>query len=146
VLHLETRYKTNYRAIVLTPTQTFNILKSLTNNLHHALVLTCGATALRPSEILALRWADILWLEEGIRLSKRWVKGIDGETKAEAADGYVPLQIQSWRTIYGGGATSHPYKKDKGFVFRSLKAHGRVPLSSSVFVAEHLRPAVRAVG
>jgi len=26
---------------------TFNILKSLANNLHHSLVLTCAATALR---------------------------------------------------------------------------------------------------
>ncbi|MGB7022765.1 MAG: hypothetical protein WBD73_03120 [Candidatus Acidiferrales bacterium] len=58
VLPVETRYKTNYRAIVITPTRTFNILKSLTNNLHHTLVLTCAATGLRSSEILALRWAD----------------------------------------------------------------------------------------
>jgi integrase len=64
-----------YRAIVITPAQTFNILKSLTNILHHTLVLTCAATALRSSEILALRWADILWEEERIRVSKRWVMG-----------------------------------------------------------------------
>jgi integrase len=78
VLPVETRCKTNYRAIVLTPTETFNILRSLTNNLHHTLVLTCAATALRSSEILALRWADILWLEERIRVSKRWVRGSEG--------------------------------------------------------------------
>jgi integrase len=84
VLHVETRCKKNYRAIVITPTQTLNILKSLINNLHHTLVLTCAARALRSSEILALRWADILWLEERIRVSKRWVKGMDGETKTEA--------------------------------------------------------------
>jgi hypothetical protein len=38
VLPVETRCKTNYRAIVIIPTQTFNILKSLTNNLRHTLV------------------------------------------------------------------------------------------------------------
>jgi integrase len=91
VIHVETRCKSMYRAIVITPAQTFNILKSLTNILHHTLVLTCAATALRSSEILALRWADILWEEERIRVSKRWVKGKDGETKTEASDGYVPL-------------------------------------------------------
>jgi hypothetical protein len=80
-MHVETRCKSNYRAIVITPTQAFNILKSLKNNLHHTLVLTCAATALRSSEILALRWADILWLEERIRVSKRWANGKDGETK-----------------------------------------------------------------
>jgi hypothetical protein len=38
VLPLETRCKTSYRAIVTTPEQTFLILKSLTNILHHSLV------------------------------------------------------------------------------------------------------------
>jgi len=145
VLPVETRCKTNYRAIVLTPTETFNILKSLTNNLHHTLVLTCAATALRSSEILALRWADILWLEERIRVSKRWVKGADGETKTEASDGYVPLHpvlanhLRGWRN-------QTPHKKDEDFVFPSVKAHGRVPLSASIFVSDYLRPAAKAAG
>src|SRR5260370_1457593 len=91
VMHVETRSKPHYRAIVITPAQTFNILKTLKNNLHHTLVLTCAATALCSSEILALRWADILWLEERIRVSKRWASGKDRETKTEASDGYVPL-------------------------------------------------------
>ena len=145
VLAVETRCKTTYRAIVLTPTQTFNILKSLTNPLHHTLVLTCAATALRSSEILALRWEDILWLEEQIRVSKRWIKGMDGETKTEASDGYVPLHpvlanhLRWWRN-------QTPYREDRDFVFPSLKAKGRVPLSSSVFVADYLRPAAKAAG
>ena len=63
VEHVETRCKTNYRAIVLTPKQTLAILHLLSNPLHYVLVLTCAATVLRSSEILALRWADILWLE-----------------------------------------------------------------------------------
>ena len=111
VLHLETRCKTNYRAIVITPTQTFNILKSLTNNLH---TLWCSPAARRHfihRKFSRSACADILWLEEGIRLSKRWVKGIDGETKTEAADGYVPLQSQSWRTTHGGGAARHPTRR-----------------------------------
>jgi integrase len=85
-----TRCKTNCRAVVLTPTQTFAILKSLTNLQHYTLVLTCAATALRASEILALRWHDILWNESRIRISKRWA-GSDGAPKTDASDGYVPL-------------------------------------------------------
>ena len=91
VLHVETRSKSNYRAIIITPAQTVAILKSLPSPLHYTLVLTCAATALRASEILALRWSDILWGEGRIRISKRWAKGEDGETKTEASDGYVPL-------------------------------------------------------
>jgi len=145
VIHVETRCKTMYRAIVITPAQTFNILKSLTNILHHTLVLTCAATALRSSEILALRWADILWKEERIRVSKRWVKGKDGETKTEASDGYVPLHpvlahyLHQWHS-------QTPHMKDMDFVFPSFKAYGRVPVSSSSFVADHLRLAAKAAG
>ena len=55
VLHVETRSKTDYKAIVITPEQTLAILKSLPSPLHFTLVLTCAATALRASEMLALR-------------------------------------------------------------------------------------------
>ena len=143
--HVETRSKTDYRAVVIAPAQTLAILKGLPSPLHFTLVLTCAATALRASEILAVRWSDVLWNEGRIRISKRWAKGKDGETKTEASDGYVPLHpilaahLRAWRG-------QSPYAKDGDFVFPSLKARGRVPLSASVFVADHLRPAAKKAG
>src|SRR5437879_10270778 len=89
--HVETRSKTAYKAIVIAPAQTLAILKALPSPLHFPLVLTCAATALRASEMLALRWRDVLWNEGRIRISKRWSEGRDGATKTEASDGYVPL-------------------------------------------------------
>jgi integrase len=56
VTHVETRSKTSHRAILISPAQTLAILKSLPSPLHFTLVLTCAATALRASEILALRY------------------------------------------------------------------------------------------
>jgi integrase len=143
--HVETRTKTDYKPIVLTPAQTFGILKSLTNILHFTLVLTCAATALRASEVLALRWADIEWDEKRIRVSKRWAKGKDGDTKTECSDGYVPLHplladhLKSWHE-------ATPYTNEGDFVFPSLKSGGKVPLSASVFVADYLRPAAKKAG
>jgi integrase len=145
VLHVGTRSKTDYKPIVITPAQTLAILKALPSPLHFALVLTCAATALRASEMLSLRWSDILWNEGRIRISKRWAKGKDGETKTEASDGYVPLHpvlsshLRSWRE-------QSPYAKDGDFVFPSLKARGRVPLTASIFVADYLRPAAKKAG
>jgi integrase len=145
VLQVETRSKTNYGAIVLTPDQTFAILQFLINPLHHTLVLTCAATALRASEILALRWYDILWMESKIRVSKRWSSGGDGQTKTKASDGYVPLHsvlaehLRDWRTRTA-------YSQETDFVFPSLKMKGRVPLSTSVFVGDHLRRAAIRTG
>jgi len=145
VLHVETRSKSTYRAIIITPAQTLTILKSLPSPLHYALVLTCAATALRSSEILALRWADVLWGERRIRVSKRWAKGEDGETKTDASDGYVPLHpvlaghLREWQR-------QTPHAKATDFVFPSMRAEGRKPLCSSVFVADHLRPAAKKAG
>ena len=143
--HVETRSKSSYRAIIITPAQTLNILKSLPSPLHCTLVLTCAATALRSSEILALRWSDMLWEEGRIRISKRWAKGQDGETKTDASDGYVPLHpvlaghLRAWQR-------QTPYAKTTDFVFPSMKERGRKPLYASSFVADHLRPAAKKAG
>ena len=143
--HVQTRSKSAYRAIVITPAQTLAILKSLTNALHYALVLTCAATALRASEVLSLRWDDVRWGDGRIRVSKRWAKGADGETKTEASDGYVPMhpllagQLREWHA-------HTPYAQGADFVFPSLQARGKKPLYASTFVGDYLRPAAKHAG
>lgn len=145
VQHVETRTTTNYRTIVITPGQTLTILESLTSPLHYALVLTCAATALRASEILSLRWSDIVWEEARIRISKRWAKGQDGDTKTEASNGYVPLhplladRLRRWQLC-------SPHSEKNDFVFPSLTKQGAVPLYASTFVADYLRPAAIKAG
>ena len=105
----------------------------------------CAATALRASEIIAVRWVDILWDEGKIRISKRWAKGEDGDPKTPASNAFVPMHpvlresLQDWHR-------QTPYSKEQDFVFPSLKCSGKVPLSASIFVADHLRPAAIAVG
>src|SRR5277367_1244569 len=145
VLHVETRSKSTYRAIIITPAQTVAILKSLPSPLHYTLVLTCAATALRSSEILALRWADILWSEGKISVSKRWAKGKDGNTKTAASNGTVPMHpilteyLNEWHL-------QTPYARPGDFVFPSLTRDGKVPVWSSTFVHDHLRPAAIKAG
>jgi integrase len=145
VLAVETRSTTNYKAILVTPQQTLTILQNLQNILHRILVLTCAATALRSSELLALRWADVLWDQSRIAITKRWSRGKDGPTKSRKSEGYVPLHpalayhLREWHA-----QTS--YAKETDFVFPSIKAEGRVPISPAVFVADHLRPAAKAAG
>src|SRR5271157_5836567 len=145
VLAVETRSTTNYKAILVTPQQTLTILQNLQNILHRILVLTCAVTALRSSELLALRWADVLWDQSRIAVTKRWSRGKDGPTKSRKSEGYVPLHpalayhLREWHA-----QTS--YAKETDFVFPSIKAEGRVPISPAVFVADHLRPAAKAAG
>jgi integrase len=142
---VETRSTTEYKAILVTPQQTVAIIMGLPNPLHRILVLTCAATALRFSELLSLRCADLEWEHSRIAVSKRWSQGQDGPTKTRKSEGHVPLHpilavyLKEWRD-------HTPYAEETDFLFPSLKAEGKVPLSPSVFVADHLRPAAKAAG
>jgi integrase-like protein len=130
---------------VITPQQTLATLNKLTSSLHFTLVLTCAATALRASEIVSLRWSDILWTDEQIRISKRWAKGKDGETKTAASNGYVPMHLALAKYLQEWRAQS-PYSKIDDFVFPSLIKDGKVPVRASTFVQDHLRPAAISAG
>ena len=144
---LETSATTTYRAIKITPAQTLSILRSMIENvLHFTLVFVVAATVLRSSEVLALRWADILWEERKIRIIKSRKKtGVDGSTKTPASERNVPMgrvlthYLREWRK-------QTPYAKPTDFVFPSIKESGRVPICASVFCADHLRPAAKAAG
>src|SRR5580658_2527711 len=144
---LRTSVKTTYKAIKITPAQTLFILRSVMGNLlHFTLVFVVAATALRSSEVLSLRWSDILWEERKIRIVKSWKKtGVDGSTKTPSSERDVPM----------GKALTHflrewhkqtPYAKPTNFVFPSIKESGRVPICSSVFCRVHLRPAAKKAG
>ncbi len=80
-----------------------------------------------------------------IRISKRWAKGKDGDTKTQAPDAYVPMHpvlresLKDWHK-------QTPYGKRSDFVFPSFKRFGKIPLSASIFVADYLRQAAIAVG
>jgi integrase len=145
VLPVETRCTTSYKPVLVTPQQTLAIIQSLPNVLHRILVLTCAATALRFSELLSLRWSDVLWEHAKIAITKRWSRGKDGPTKTRKAEGHVPLHpalayhLKEWHA-------QTPFAKETDFIFPSLKKEGRVPLSPAVFVADHLRPATLKVG
>lgn len=89
-------------------------------------------------ELLSLRWADMEWEQSRIAVSKRWSKGKDGPTKTRKSEGHIPMHpilavyLNEWRD-------HTPYAKDTDFLFPSLKAEGKVPLSPAVFLADHLR-------
>jgi integrase len=144
---LATSTKTAYTAIKITPAQTLLILRSVMGNiLHFTLVFVVAATALRSSEVLSLRWADILWEERKIRIVKSLKKtGVDGSTKTPSSERDVPMgrvlahYLHEWHK-------QTPYAKPTDFVFPSMNRSGRVPICSSVFCADYLRPAAKAAG
>jgi integrase len=144
---LQTSTKTAYKAIKITPAQTLSILRSMMQNiLHFTLVFVVAATALRSSEVLSLRWADILWEERKIRIIKSWKKtGVDGGTKTPSSERDVPMGRVLTHYLRGWN-TQTLYAKPTDFVFPSLARRGRIPICASVFCADHLRPAAKEAG
>ena len=144
---LATSTKTTYRAIKITPAQTLLILRSVMGNLlYFTLVFVVAATALRSSEVLSLRWADILWEERKIKIVKAWKKtGVDGDTKTPSSERDAPMgrvlthYLREWHK-------ETPYAKPNDFVFPSIRNSGRTPICSSVFCRVHLRPAAKNAG
>ena len=144
---VRTSSKSKYKAIKLTPAQTLSVLKQLMDNpLHFTLVFTVAATAVRSSEVVSLRWADIDWNGRFIRIEKaRKKSGIDGDTKTHSSERDAGMAkvlahyLMEWRK-------QTPYAKQSDFVFPSLKMSGKVPISSSAFDKDHLRPAALDAG
>lgn len=110
------------RSPQITPAQTLSILRYMIENvLHFTLVFVVAATALRCSEVLSLRWADILWEERKIRIVKSWKKtGVDGDTKTQSSERNAPMgrvlmhYLLEWRT-------QTPYGRPTDLVFPSLQ-------------------------
>ena len=143
-MHVETRSKTEYRAIVITPAQTLAILNALPSPLHFTLVLTCAATALHLGDAGAtLRMCNGTKKDSDLNSSAR---SKDGATKTEASDGCPPVPDRFWLLSLRSWRNQSSYAKDRDFVFAFHKARGRVPLSASIFVADHLRPAAKKTG
>jgi len=139
--------KTDYKAVVITPTQTLAILKvpPLATSLHAgahlrrhgaprfgdagaALVgLTVGGRTDSDFEALGKRRG---WRDQNRKL--QWLRA--------ALHTVLAHFLRGWRA-------QTPFRLRWGFCFfPSLKAAGRVPLSASVFVADHLRPAAKKAG
>lgn len=144
---VKTSSKSKYRPIKLTPAQTLSVLKHLMDNpLHFTLVFTDAATAVRSSELVSLRWSDIDWDGRFIRIEKaRKKSGVDGDPKTDSSERDAGMgkvlthYLTEWRK-------QTPYGKETDFVFPSLKMSGKVPISASAFVKDHLRPAALKAG
>jgi len=123
---LTTSVKTTYKAIKITPAQTLLILRSVMGNmLHFTLVFEVAATALRSSEMLSLRRADIVWEERKIRIVKSWkTTGVDGSTKTPSSERDVPMgrvlahYLHEWHK-------QTPYAKPTDFVFPLMRESGK---------------------
>jgi integrase len=134
----------DYEAVVVTPEQAWSIAENLPLY-ERTLVITEAATACRISECLALKWFDIEWGRNQIRVQRAWVRGRIGPTKSKASKAPVPMHpilaaiLENWRK-------ETPYAKDNDWVFPSFKLKGTQPRTASTIVADYIRPTATKLG
>jgi len=135
----------DYVPVIVEPDQVKQIIALLPNPMHQMLVLICASTAIRASEACGLRWHDIIWDKNQIKIERRWTAACIDRPKTKASKAPVALSPQlawflhQWRCIT-------PYAQDEDWVFPSFKMHGKIPMCAGIFVTDHLRPAALAAG
>jgi len=134
----------DYEAKVVTPEQAWSIAENLPLY-ERTLIITDAATGCRVSECLALKWLDIEWERNQIKVQRAWVRGRIGPTKSRASKAPVPMHailatiLENWRK-------ETPYAKDEDWVFPSFKLRGKQPRTASTMVADYIRPIAVKLG
>jgi integrase len=135
----------DYEAVILTPKQTFTILK-LMGQPESTMTLLVAATGLRFSEVAGLQWQDVDYANECIHVRRTWIGGrVSEELKTKKSRSAVPMAgelaqfLREWQK-------ETPYGNPTDWVFASPKTHGRTPRVGNMLVADHLRPAAIKAG
>jgi integrase len=138
----------SHEAIVVSPDQMIILLRELDcddTRLEWTLALLHAATALRPEEAFGLRWQDIDWHHNQIKICRGWSKGKETSGKNEGSMTQVVMHpalayaLQVWRR-------DTVYHRDSDWVFASAKTKGTTPRSAGVAGQDYLRPAAVKAG
>ena len=137
--------KSNYRAVIVSPDQVFQIMMELIDP-YSTLVFLVAVTGLRISEALGLQWRDLDYQGHMINLRRVCVgTHIIYDLKTESSDSPVTMgdlladALRRWHQ-------ETPYSKSEDWVFPSIKLRGRKPMSASIMAADKIRPAAIKAG
>ena len=138
------RTTSDYTPVPMTPKQAFEILLNIPEP-RRTLTLSDAATALRVSELLALMWADLDFVDLVMYVRRAYVWGRFKVPKSKASKAPVPMH-----PLLAGFLLAlrdkTPFGKDTDFVFPSVRLKGKKPLSASIMVQKYLRPAAVKAG
>jgi integrase len=106
------------------------------------MTLVDAVTALRASELIALRWMDVGWNTGILKSQYAYVEGELKPTKSRDND--LPLGkpilevLRLWRQ-------HTPYNQDENFIFASPFFGGKRPYTYQILFRRHIRPVIERV-
>ena len=96
--------------VTVTPAQAKAIIGLLEDPRHKMLVLVCASTAVRASEACGLKWRDIDWATNQIRIERRWTAADLDEPKTKRSKLRCHC-IRCWRASSRNGIRITPYAR-----------------------------------
>lgn len=110
-----------------------------------AIVALDGATGLRRSELLGLKWSDVDFQKSEVNLNRAVVRQVVGELKTEASKKPVPLQPALAELLLDWRARS-AYPNQHDWVFASPQMGGKQPLWPENVLRRYIKPAAERAG
>ena len=129
---------------ILTPEEYRQLVFELEER-ERVIVMLAGSTALRRSELFGLRWEDVDFEQQVVRVTHSIFRNVEGETKTPASHKPVPLpaivieELKKWK------ATSL-YRSQKDYLFPSIHSNGAHPIAPDMILRRHVRPALQRLG
>ena len=129
---------------LLTDEEFRNLLRELDKR-ERVMVLLAGSTALRRGEMFGLRWEDVDFREQLVRVTHSIFRSVEGNTKTAASHKPVPVppmvieELKKWKA-------ASDYKTAKDFLFPSIQKNGKQPLQPDMILKNHIRPALKRLG
>jgi integrase len=106
------------------------------------MALVDAVTALRASELIALRWKNIKWKEGIVQSEFALVEGELKETKSRNSP--LPL-AQSVMEILRLWREHTAYRSDEDWIFASPHYHGKTPYTYQILFRRHILPVIERV-
>jgi len=137
---------TDYRPIVMSPSQVMHIIDQLEGSVR-VMALLAAATGLRISEITGLKWCDVDFAGQVIHVRRTWIQGKVSQPKTKSSATPVPLApalaaaLQQWKA-----AAEFSGPDDWVFASTTGRLRGKRPREGGVAGQDYLRPAAIAAG
>lgn len=129
----------------LTHEQFHQLLEKIPDEPYRTMVIAAQCLGLRVSELLALQWQDLDFLEGRVSVCRAIVEGHVGAVKTAQSAGRLPLHpyvaqlFLSWRRCT-------EFKDAQQYVFASPWQAGELPYNASKIQSSILRKAGKAIG
>jgi integrase len=125
----------------LTPANFTALLDQLAEP-HRTMVLTAACLGLRVSELIALQWGDLDFEGLTIKIARSFVRGEINETKNEASESTLPLDLDLAEVLLAHKANA-VYRSNSDYVFAGESGKPRWP---ETMLADYLKPAAVRAG